>query len=104
MEQVYHYCTSDEKAIERIVQDENIHLYHMVLPGGESFPEHFANATVYMTVIRGRLSIDLGLQETHEYSRGDILKIPQGTKMRGYNQQDDVLELLIVKSPAPQNG
>lgn len=103
IEQVFGYTATDEKTIERIIQDGNIHLNHMVLPKGEGFPEHFANATVYMTVLRGQLSIDLNDQGTQAYGRGDILKIPQGTKMRGFNQHSEVLELLIVKAPAPQN-
>jgi hypothetical protein len=29
----------------------------MVFPEGEGLPEHLSNANLYMTVIRGRLSI-----------------------------------------------
>ena len=97
IEQAYRYTVTEEKTIERVVADDTLNLNHMVLPKGEGFPEHVANATVYMTVLRGQLALNLGGQPTAPYGKGDILKIPQGTTMRGFNQADDILELLIVK-------
>lgn len=97
IEQAFQCAVTDGKAIERVIQDEALHINHMVLPEGEGFPEHVANAAVYMTVIRGRLSIDLDDQPTHEYGGGTILKIPRGTKMKGMNRHGGVLELLVVK-------
>lgn len=97
-EQVFHYTVTDEKAMEQVLIDDALHVNHIVLPTGESFPEHHANATVYMIVARGRLSIDLGDQGTHEYGGGDVLKIPHGTKMKGCNKHGETLELWIVKT------
>jgi len=97
IEQVFRYTVTQEKTIERIVADEALHINHMVLPKGEGFPEHVANAAVYMTVLRGELSLVLNGQPAALYGKGDILKIPQGTAMRGFNQADETLELLIVK-------
>ncbi len=102
IEQVYRFTAAEDKVIERVIQDEALHVNHMVLPKGEGFPEHVANAAVYMIVARGRLSIDLNGQGTHEYSGGSVLKIPQGTKMMGMNRQDEVLELIVVKLFTPQ--
>jgi hypothetical protein len=42
----------------------------MVFGKDEGLPEHFANSTVYMTVVRGTLSIGLGDQEVHLYEAG----------------------------------
>ncbi len=100
-EQVFNLAETGEKTMERVLQDGNIHLNHMVLPQGEGFPGHAANATVYMTVMRGRLSITLNDQPPHAYPKGTVLKIPLGTQMRGTNEDPEVLELLIVKAPAP---
>lgn len=97
IEQVFRYTITGEKTIERVVMDEPLNINHMVLPKGEGFPEHVANATVYMAVLRGQLSLILGGQPTAPYGKGDILKIPQGTVMRGFNPADETLELLIVK-------
>ena len=102
IEQIFNFSLGNEKAVERVIQDENVHYIHMVFNKGEGLPEHFSNSNVYMTVIRGRLSIGLNEQEVHEYTAGTVLKIPFNTKMNVKNLHDDVLELIVVKAPAPE--
>ena len=104
IEQVYHLSRGDEKAIERVLFDENVHYIHMVFPQDEGLPIHNANSTVYMTVVRGRLSIGLGDQDMHLYEAGTLVKIPDGTKMNVKNLHADTLELIIVKAPAPADS
>ena len=82
--------------------DENLHYMHMVFNKDEGLPEHFSNSNVYMTVVRGTLSIALDEQEIHEYNAGSILKIPFQTKMNVKNLHSETLELIIVKAPAPK--
>ena len=102
IEQVYKISTSNEKAIEKVIYDENLHYLHMVFNKEEGLPEHFSNSNVYMTVIRGTLSIELNDQGIHEYPNGTLLKIPVGTKMNVKNRNEDTLELIVVKAPAPK--
>ena len=102
VEQIFKLSTSDENAIEKILFDENIHYLHMVLNKDQGLPEHLSNSNVYMTVIRGRLSIGLDEQEVHEYDAGTLLKIPFQTKMNVRNLHNETLELIVVKSPAPK--
>jgi len=102
VEQVYQFSTGNEKAIERLLFDENIHYIHMVFNNGDGLPEHDANANLYMTVVRGKLSIGLDDQEVHQYGAGTLLKIPEATKMNVRNRDDAVLELIVVKAPAPK--
>ena len=101
IEQVYEMSTEDEKAVERVIQDENIHYIHMIFNKDEGLPEHFSNSNVYMTVVRGTLSIGLNDQEVHQYNKGTLLKIPVNTKMNVKNVLENVLELIVVKAPAP---
>ena len=101
IEQNFKLSVTDEKAVEKIIMDENIHYIHMVFRNGEGMPEHFSNSTVYMTVIRGKLSLALGEQDDHLYQKGDLLKIPVNIKMNVRNKHEEVLELIIVKAPAP---
>lgn len=103
IEQVYKLYAGDEKAIERVLLEDAIHYIHMVLPGGEELPAHDTNATVYMTVVRGRLNIALGDQEANEYEPGTMIKIPFQTKMHVRNLYPAALELVVVKAPAPKN-
>lgn len=101
VEKVFVLTQSDKKTIEKILFDENIHYLHMILPEGDSLPEHYTNSTVYMTVVRGRLTIRLNDLKANEYEAGTLLKIPYNTKMNAANHQKDTLELIVVKAPAP---
>jgi len=103
IEKNYKYQVVDEKMIERIVDDENIHLNHMVLTKGTGLPEHFSNSNVYMIIVRGTMSIKLDDQGTNLYTVGDILNIPYNTKMNVENHHDEVLEFFVVKAPNPKD-
>jgi len=103
VEQIFKLSVGDEKAVEKVIFDENIHYLHMVFNKDEGLPEHFSNSNVYMTVIRGKLSIGLNEQEAHEYETGTLLKIPFQTKMNVKNVHDETLELIVVKAPAPKS-
>lgn len=103
VEQIFKLTKGNEKAVEKVISDENVHYLHMVFNQNEGLPEHFSNSNVYMTVIRGTLSIGLNEQEVHEYASGTLLKIPFQTKMNVKNLHTDTLELIVVKAPAPKN-
>lgn len=102
VEQVFTMSRSDEMAVEKLIFDDNINYIHMVFNNGQGLPEHYANSNVYMTVVRGRLSIQLDEQDDHVYEAGSILKIPEGTKMNVRCKHVDTLELIVVKAPAPK--
>ena len=101
IEKIYTLSQGDEKAVEKVLFDENVHYLHMVFNRGEGLPEHYSNSNVYMTVVRGRLSIGLNDQEIHVYDAGTLLKIPFQTRMNVRNTNDGPLELIVVKAPAP---
>ncbi len=103
VEQIFKLTKGNEKAVEKVISDENVHYLHMVFNQNEGLPEHFSNSNVYMTVVRGTLSIGLDEQEVHEYASGTLLKIPYQTKMDVKNLHTDTLELIVVKAPAPKN-
>jgi len=103
VEAVFKLSTGNEKAVEKVLFDENLHYIHMVFRKGEGLPEHFSNSNVYMTVVRGILSIDLNEQGFCQYEAGTLLKIPFQTKMNFKNLHEETLELIVVKAPAPKN-
>ena len=103
LEKKYVYSLADDKIIERIVDDENIHLNHMILIKGTNLPEHYSNSNVYMIIVRGKMTLQLNEQEPHHYTKGDIINIPYKTKMNVHNQDEEVLEFFVVKSPNPKN-
>jgi len=102
IEQVFKISTTDEKVIEKVIMDDLVNYLHLVFGKDDGLPEHVSNANVYMTIVRGTLSIALGDQEVHIYEGGTVLKIPIDTKMNVKNRHDSVLELIIVKAPAPK--
>lgn len=102
IEQVFKIASGNNKVVEKVVQDENIHYIHMILNKNEGLPEHFSNSNVYMTVLRGDLSIALDDREMHEYPACSLLKIPTGIKMNVRNLGEETLELIVVKAPAPK--
>jgi quercetin dioxygenase-like cupin family protein len=103
IEQVFNMSIGNKKTVEKVIQDDNIHYLHMIFNKDEGLPEHFSNSNVYMTVLRGTLSIGLDEQEIHQYEAGSVLKIPFNTKMNVNNYNEQVLELIVVKAPAPKN-
>ena len=54
IEQVFTLSRGNEKAVDRVIFDDNLHYLHMIFNKGEGLPEHLSNSNVYMTVIRGR--------------------------------------------------
>lgn len=102
VEQIFSLSRGNEKAVEKVIFDKNLHYLHMVFNKTEGLPEHFSNSNVYMTVVRGKLSIGLNDQEIHEYEAGTLLKIPFQTKMNVKNLNEETLELIVVKAPAPK--
>lgn len=103
VEQVFHLYQGKEKNVEKVIQDENIHYIHMNFNQGEGLPIHDSNAPVYMTVVQGILSIGLNEQEVKKYPAGSLLKIPFQTKMNVKNLDQELLELIVIKAPAPSN-
>lgn len=97
------YTVSQEKVIERLIEDDNVGINHMILRKSEALPEHYSNSNVYMIVTRGEVTLRLDEQEPHDYPSGSIMLIPYKTKMNVSNQNEDVLELFVVKAPSPRH-
>ncbi|MBF7096403.1 cupin domain-containing protein [Alkalibacter mobilis] len=103
LEKLFGYTLKTEKTIEKIVDDANVNINHMVLPNGEGLPEHFANSNVYMIVTNGTITLQLDEQEKHRYDKGSIINIPFKTKMNVFNDSCDLTEIFVVKAPAPSS-
>ncbi|AOY74920.1 cupin domain-containing protein [Clostridium formicaceticum] len=103
LEKVYGFDGKNEKLIEKVVDDENLVLNHMILVKGTGLPEHFSNSNVYMIITKGIMSLQLGEQELQKYQERQIINIPYNVKMRVNNDDDEVLEFFVVKSPNPKD-
>ena len=103
VEKTYAFSTQPDKKIEKIVDDDNLIINHMVLPKGESLPEHFSNSNVYLVIVSGQMTLTLDEQNGHRYICGEIINIPYHTKMNIINVDEDVLEFFVVKAPNPKD-
>jgi quercetin dioxygenase-like cupin family protein len=102
IENKFLFQQTNSKLIERVIDDNNVNINHMVLPKGDALPEHYSNSNVYMIVVRGNITLRLDDQEEHVYPLGSILNIPYKTKMNVFNQHDEILEFFVVKAPNPR--
>lgn len=102
LEGCFFFAQAESKQIERVMEDDNVGINHIVLGVGDALPEHHSNSHVYLIVIRGTVSLQLDEQESHEYARGAIVHIPYQTKMNVSNNHREVLEFFIVKAPSPR--
>jgi quercetin dioxygenase-like cupin family protein len=102
LEEVFKISTEDKTVVEKLILEDDLHYIHMVFTKDKGLPLHYSNSVVHMTVIRGKLSITLGDQDTKIYEAGTLLKIPFDVKMDVKNKHDEVLELIVVKAPGPK--
>lgn len=103
IERVFKLAQATERTVEKIIQDDNLDYIHMTFCQNEGLPIHNANSNVYMTVLQGTLSIGLDDQPVHVYEAGSLLQIPFKTRMDVKNLHAEILELIVVKAPAPRN-
>jgi quercetin dioxygenase-like cupin family protein len=97
MNNVITLTASTAKKIERIVEDPQFHLVHMVFNTDEGLPIHPAHANLYMTVLSGTLSIQLNDEPLLIVRAKSVVKIPFGTVMNVRNLHPEQLELLVIK-------
>lgn len=103
IEEVFTLSRGPEQTVEKVIQDDNVDYIHMLFNMDEGLPLHYSNSNVYMTVLQGTLTIGLNDQDDHQYPAGTLLKIPYKIKMNVRNLHDDLLELLVIKAPAPKH-
>lgn len=103
IEKKYLYSLMEEKTIEKIVDDQNVAINHMILTKNTGLPEHYSNSNVYMVIVRGKMTIVLNDEEASIHEKGNILYIPFKTKMNVKNYHDEILEFFVVKAPNPRD-
>ncbi len=100
---IYVYQDSNEKLIEKVIDDQNIHLNHVILTQNDKLPEHYSNSNVYLIINKGIMTIQLDDEVPQIIENHHFIYISHNTKMNISNQNHDLLEFFIVKSPNPEN-
>ena len=75
---------------------------HIILNQGEALPQHDSNSNVYLVVVRGVLTSQLGDNPPKRYEHGNIINVPGKIKMNISNAEPDQLEFFVVKAPSPR--
>jgi len=101
IEKVFAMSTRSEHVIEAVLTDEYITYMHMVLLKDEALPTHYTNANIYMTVVSGTMHLSLSDGEFRVYPSGSVINVPYRIKMIAQNRDEETLELIVLKSPAP---
>ncbi len=94
----YELYQGNEYKLEKLVMEEKRQYIHMVIPKGDSLPIHYTNADLFMTVIKGVLSISLDKKRVEEIKAGTMIQIPFGVEMDVSNKHDETLKLIVVKT------
>ena len=97
MNNVITLTASTAKKVERLVEDPQFHLVHMIFNTDEGLPIHPAHANLYMTVLSGTLSIQLNDEPLLIVRAKSVVKVPLGTVMNVRNLHPEQLELLVIK-------
>ena len=63
IEKLFKYSLTDKDLFENVISDDNLKLNHVVIESGKVFPRHKTDAQVYIIILKGELSIEIGDQE-----------------------------------------
>jgi quercetin dioxygenase-like cupin family protein len=102
IEKLYSFTQSHDRLVEKVLEDDYAAINHMVLPQGESLPEHYSNSNVYLIVVHGAISLVINDSDEVIYPMGSIISIPYQTKMRITNPIETPLEFFVIKAPSPK--
>ncbi|EHO77084.1 cupin domain-containing protein [Fusobacterium ulcerans] len=102
MKKLYSFNQSEGKLIDKIINDDILMINHIILNKGEFLPEHCSNSNVYMVVVQGTITLQLGNKSEEEHINGTIVNIPNNIKMNVSNKSDGQLEFFVLKVLNPK--
>lgn len=87
---------SSTRKTEVVLETNDLTFVHMIFNSKEGLPIHPAHADLNMTVLSGTLTITLDGNEQKVLAKA-IVSIPFGVTMHVRNEDEDQLELLVIK-------
>ncbi len=97
MATIYFYTLTDQETLENVFDRGDCLMNHVIMPPGKVFPKHPTDAHVYITVLRGELTIVLEDEAPIQLKRGQVGNVPKGVMSSLSNVTDDVVELIVLK-------
>ena len=102
-EKVYTFAGTDQRTMEKIVDDERVNINHIVLGPGEAVPVHVSNSWVHQIIVRGTLSLSLEGGPFADHGTGEIVAVPFNLRMAIENHGTGTLEFFVIKAPNPRD-
>lgn len=97
IEKLYKYSLTDKDLFENVISDDNLKLNHVIIESGKVFPRHKTDAQVYIIILKGELSIEIGDQEGKRFGVGDVINIPFDIETTLGNKGNEITEVFVVK-------
>lgn len=97
IEKLYKYSLTDKDLFENVISDDNLKLNHVIIESGKVFPRHKTDAQVYIIILKGELSIEIGDQEEKRFGVGDVINIPFDIETTLGNKGNEITEVFVVK-------
>lgn len=97
MATIYSYTLTDRETLENVFDRGDCLMNHVVMPPGKVFPKHPTDAHVYITVLRGELTIVLEEDFPFKLRKGQVGNVPIGIVSSLSNVSEDVVELIVLK-------
>jgi len=85
----------------KIYDHENAQIVHITLEAGERLRRHITPVDVAFYVLEGKGIIEIG-EEKKEVSSDTIIHSPANIVHCWYNESDDPLRILVIKTPKPK--
>jgi hypothetical protein len=77
---------------EKIIANNQLNLHE-----SESIADIYSIKNIFMTIVSGRIALQLNDQEEQVYATGNVVEIPSRTKMNLKNLSSDKMAILVMK-------
>lgn len=75
---------------------------HLTLKPGEKLKKHITGVDVFFYVLEGKGIVEIG-DEKKEVSKDTYIDSPAHIPHCWYNESNDILRILVIKTPCPTN-
>jgi quercetin dioxygenase-like cupin family protein len=76
---------------------------HILLKPGEHLKKHITPVDVFFYVLEGKGVVEVG-DEKKEVDKDTLIESPKDIPHNWYNESDEILRILVVKTPKPTKG
>lgn len=76
---------------------------HLTIKPGEQLKRHITPVDVFFYVLEGKGIVEVG-DERKEVEKDTLIESPKNIPHCWYNESDDILRILVVKTPKPTQG